>query len=133
MPSINAQINGKFIYVNAGSYGVFITIHEGENEDSNEWITFGEGEFHMCNQQESNIEMYEYSPNIIQYYNPTEEQLFQYDTLMDFSTMQALVHLHDYIQSSGDLTEDEDVERSIIKCIDNSYNQSYTIVLEDQK
>lgn len=66
-----------------------------------------------------------YSPNIIQYFNPTEEHIFQYNTIMDFSTLQAMVHLHHTINNNRK-DNHAYVLASINECIEHS-NDRYNI------
>lgn len=120
-----ATINGKCTHIHSSIYGTVITAFY----NGNEYITFSNDKFYTRTNK-SYIDLPEYSPDIIQYYDTSEEEAFQYNTIMDYNTQQAIVHLYDYI-IAGELDTEEQIKKSIQLCIDNSFNQSYTIVLED--
>ena len=69
--------------------------------------------------------------DIIQYYNSTEEEIFQYNTIMDYNTYQAMVHLYDAVRKIRKNTV-ESVKLSVLKCIEHAQsdpNINYTITL----
>lgn len=49
-------------------------------------------------------ELPQYNKDTIKYYNITEEEIFQYNTIMDYNTYQAMVHLHDRIRTGKKCT-----------------------------
>ena len=73
------------------------------------------------------IELPELNTENVQYYNTTEEESFQLNTIMDYSTQQAMVHLHDYIRN-GKVGTEYDVLLSIDKLIKDNIGQ-YSITL----
>lgn len=58
----------------------------------------------------------QYNKDNIKYYNVTEEEIFQYNTIFQYDTFQAMVHLYDFIRN-GNCNSHEEVMESIIKCI----------------
>lgn len=75
--------------------------------------------------------------HIIKYYNCTEEETFQYSTVFDFSTFQAMVHIHDAVEEYAKerFLKDIDVIAVIQALINNTQsptqhpNITYTLSL----
>lgn len=66
----------------------------------------------------------------VQYYNTSEEQVFQYNTVQDYNTHQAMVHIHDAIQKRGS-KQPYIVLEELQALIDNPMGL-YTITIEEQ-
>lgn len=76
-------------------------------------------------------ELTQYSKETVQYYNITEEEIFQYNTVQDYNTHQAMVHLHDRIRVGKKCTTPDLIER-IQECIEHATTRphwQYTITL----
>lgn len=76
-------------------------------------------------------ELPQYNKDTIKYYNITEEEIFQYNTIMDYNTYQAMVHLHDRIRTGKKCTTPDLIER-VQECIEHATTRphwQYTIVL----
>lgn len=67
--------------------------------------------------------------DIVQYYNTTEEQSFQYNTTQDYSTHQAMVHIHDSIRKVDSCTRDSVLEA--LQDLIHNPRGVYTITIEN--
>lgn len=73
-------------------------------------------------------EIVEYHRDNVQYYNTTEEQSFQYNTIQDYRTHQAMVHIHDAMRKNYACTPDAVLE-ALQDLLDNPMGD-YTISIE---
>lgn len=121
--SVSIIINGKYSCIHAALTQTFITVYD---TDYTVLHTISNREFYEHSTRQV---IPEYSPNTIHYYNPTEEQLFQYNTIMDFSTNQALVHLYDHLSEVFAMTS-SNVKYFTEAFIRKSKNQNYKIEME---
>lgn len=64
----------------------------------------------------------------IQYYNTTEEQTFQYNTVQDYNTHQAMVHIHDAMRDRYACTPNIVLE-ALVALVDNPMGE-YHITIE---
>lgn len=108
--TIYVSINGYKAYIYSIMNIVGVTVMD---KNSTCIYSFVNTEFRHPN---TKFTMHEYSLSNVQYYNVSEEQAFQYNTIMDFSTLQAMVHLYEAI-TGNERTTVQEVLDSINNCI----------------
>lgn len=123
MPTLNININNHKSIINYNTDYININVYE-NSEDKKRLYTFLRCEFF-----DSILGIIqEWSPKYIQYYNPSEEQIFQYNTIMDFSTLQAVVHLG-YRINNTNIISYYDLKECVDKFAKNAYNEQYSITI----
>lgn len=133
IPTIDLTVNNQNIIVILNNSVTAVIAYDKDDNininvptNSNSTISFINSSFYT---NIRHVYIPEYSPDIIQYYHVSEEQIFQYNTIMDYNLLQAMVHIHDYVEAKRNTNST--LLDPIIELLEDNHSSNYTITIDE--